>query len=89
MARVIFTSNLQRHLRCPPADIPGATVRAVLDGYFADHPRARRYILDDQNGLQRHIVVFVEDHPVSDRERLSDPLEADQTVFVFQALSGG
>jgi len=89
VARVTFTSNLQRHLDCPPAEMPGGTVREVLDGYFAKWPRARRYILDDQNGVQRHVVVFVGDHPVSDRQGLSDLVGEGQTIFVFQALSGG
>lgn len=89
MARVDFTSNLQRHLECPPQTVPGKTAREVLDNYFAAHPRARRYILDDQGAVQRHVVVFVGERPVTDRQRLSDPVGEEQTVFVFQALSGG
>lgn len=89
MARVEFTPNLQRHLECPARTVPGNTVRDVLDNYFASVPRARRYILDDQGAMQRHVVVFVGNHPVADRQRLSDPVTDEQTVFVFQALSGG
>ena len=29
MARVVFTTNLQRHLACPPADVTGRTVREI------------------------------------------------------------
>lgn len=89
MVRVVFTANLARHLRCPELDVPGNTVREVLDHYFAAHPQVRRYILDDQNALQRHVNVFVEDHPTSDRVMLSEPVAEGQTIFVFQALSGG
>ncbi len=89
MARVIFTANLQRHLECPEAEMPGGSAREVLDNYFAAYPKARRYILDDQGAVQRHVVVFIEDHPTRDRVRLSDSVSDGQTVFVFQALSGG
>lgn len=46
MAHVTFTQNLQRHVACPPRDIPiqGGTVRDVLEGYFAEEPRIRGYV---------------------------------------------
>ena len=89
MPRVVFTANLQRHLDCPSVEAPGATVRAVLDAVFAENPRLRSYILDDQGRLRKHVKVFVADQPVSDRTRLSDPVEGSEELFVFQALSGG
>ena len=49
VARVCFTQNLARHVRCPDvdadADVAGATVREVLDAYFAAHPHARSDVL--------------------------------------------
>lgn len=89
MARILFTANLERHLACPPGEVAGSTVGEVLRNYFAAHPGARRYLLDDQNALHRHVNVFVDAEPVRDRVRLSDAVPADATVFVFQALSGG
>jgi hypothetical protein len=89
MARVSFTPNIQRHVACPPTEADGATVREVLDRVFADNPRARSYVLDDQSGLRRHMIIFVDGQPVRDRARLSDPVTAASHVFVFQALSGG
>ncbi len=61
----------------------------MLDGYFAIYPRARLYILDDQGGLQRHMIAYVGDRLARDRRRLSDLVSEGQTVFIFQALSGG
>jgi molybdopterin converting factor small subunit len=89
MARVVFTANLQRHVRCPPADVPGRTVREVLDAVFAANPAARSYVLDEQGELRKHMTVFVNNEPIGDRVRLSDPVSAGDEVFVFQALSGG
>ena len=89
MPRVVFTANIQRHVTCPETSVPGTTVREVLDNVFADNPRARSYVLDDQAGLRRHMAVFVDGALIQDRERLSDPVRGDSTVAVFQALSGG
>jgi molybdopterin converting factor small subunit len=89
MARVVFTANLQRHVACPPADAPGATVREVLDALFARNERARGYVLDDQGALRRHMIVFINGDQIRDRVHLSDPVPAGAEVYVMQALSGG
>lgn len=89
MAKVTFTPNIQRHVACPATTAPGGTVREVLDAVFTGNPRARGYVLDDQGALRRHMTIFVDGHVITDRERLSDPVSADGSVYVFQALSGG
>src|SRR5437879_11431498 len=52
MAKVVFTTNVQRHVECPQAQASGATVREVLDSVFAGNPQARGYVLDDQAALR-------------------------------------
>jgi molybdopterin converting factor small subunit len=89
MARVVFTANMQRHVLCPEVEAAGATVRDVLEQVFADNPRARGYVLDDQAALRKHVTVFVDGAMIRDRARLSDAVGATSTVYVFQALSGG
>ena len=59
MARVNFTTNLRKHVQCPEEECDGATVREVLDAYFAKHPRVRSYMLDEHGELRHHVVVFV------------------------------
>lgn len=89
MPKVVFTPNIMRHVACPPSDVPGRTVREVLDAVFADNPRARGYVLDDQAALRKHMAVFVNGTAVGDRIRLSDPVPENGEVYVMQALSGG
>ena len=89
MPRVNFTGHLQRHLSCPPVDVPGATVRIALDAVFETNPQLRSYLLDDQGCLRRHVNVFVNDRAIGDRAALSDRLAPTDEVFVIQALSGG
>lgn len=89
MPRISFTSNLKRHLACPTAEVPGATVADALARVFADNPRLRSYLLDDQGHLRKHVVIYVNQQPVRDRVLLSDPVRGSDELFVFQALTGG
>lgn len=89
MATVSFTRALQRFLPAAPADVAGATVAEALAAAFASQPALRRYVLDDQGALRRHVAVYVNGRPVRDRARLTDAIGAADAIFVFQALSGG
>ncbi len=89
MPNVAFTDNIQRHVACPPTQAPGRTVREVLDHVFAQNPRARTYILDDQQALRRHMLIFVDGELIRDRTGLSDQVGEDSSIYVFQSLSGG
>jgi molybdopterin converting factor small subunit len=89
MARVSFTSALQRFLPAPSAEVEGATVGAALALVFASRPGLRGYVLDDQGALRRHVAVYVNGQPVRDRVRLTDPVGPHDEIYVFQALSGG
>jgi len=89
MARVVFTTNLQRHVPCPPTTVPASTVNEALSRVFEQNPRLRGYVLDEQGTLRKHMAVFVDGEVIKDRALLSDPLDPDAEVYVMQALSGG
>ena len=89
MAKVVFTSNLMRHLPAPPAEVAGATVREVLLATFEKNPLLRGYILDDQGHLRKHMVIFVDGEIIRDRIAQSDAVSGSSEVYVMQALSGG
>ena len=89
MATVSFTPNLQRHVQCPTTTADGSTVREVLDRVFADNPRLRGYVVDEQGALRYHMLVFVDGNQIVDRQRLSDAVKPASEIYVMQALSGG
>ena len=89
MAKVVFTSNVQRHVVCPEVEAPGRTVREVLDNVVAENAQARGYVLDDQSALRKHMAIFVDGRMIRDRARLADPVDDRSTIRIFQALSGG
>lgn len=89
MVRVVFTANLKRHVECPEVEVPGATVRQVLDHVFDANANLRGYVLDEQGSLRKHMGIVVDGAVLSDRQRLSDTVRAGGTIYVMQALSGG
>jgi sulfur-carrier protein len=90
MAFVSFTRHLQRFFPTLEAgEVPGATVRELIEELERRHPGLAHYIVDETGRLRRHVNVFVGEEPVRDRTKLSDPLAPDARVFILQALSGG
>ncbi len=85
MPKVVFTSHLSRHVDALPATVDGTTVRAALDQVFGCNQRLRGYLLDDQNRLRPHVVVFVD----GTRAGLDEPVGSTSEIYVMQALSGG
>jgi sulfur-carrier protein len=89
MPRVVFAPALQRHVPLAPVTVDGTTVRAVIDAALDGNERARRYILDDQSALRKHMLIFVDGSLIADRRGLSDPVTPASEIYVFQSLSGG
>lgn len=89
MPRVVFTSNLQRHVNCPETEVAAGTLRTVLAQVFTAQPQARGYVLDEQGHLRKHVTVFIDGQRVRDRERLDEAVGASSEVYVMQALTGG
>lgn len=89
MARIEFTSHLRRQIDCPSREVGGATLRESLEEVFADNPNLRSYILDDQQGVRQHVMIFLDGEPIDDRIHLSDPVNDTSEIYVMQALSGG
>ena len=85
MPRVVFTSNLQRHVARPEAAVRGVTVREALENVFKKEAKMRGYVLDEQGELRRHVHVYVGGR----RAALSDAVEPSSEIFVLQALTGG
>jgi molybdopterin synthase sulfur carrier subunit len=89
MPRVIFTGHLRRYLDASSIEVPGTTIREALDRVFAERPRLRGYVLDEQGKLRRHVVVYLRGAPVADRTALADAVGPAEEIYVLQALSGG
>ncbi len=89
MVGVTFAKAFRRHVDCPDQAVPGTTVRAVLDAYFAEHPAVKSYVLDEAGAVRKHVAVFHNDDLIIDRSQLSDAVVDGDRLQIFQALSGG
>lgn len=89
MPTVEFTANLANQTQAPKCLVDGATVRECLHGVFELYPNLRGYVLDDQNAIRQHVVVFVDGTAIRDRRTQTDAVRPDSELFVMQALSGG
>lgn len=89
MAKVVFTSHIARHVWCPESRVSADTLGAALEQVFKTHPRVRDYVLDEQGGLRKHVVVFIDGQRVHDRHKLSDRVGEASEIYVLQALTGG
>jgi hypothetical protein len=89
VAHLYFTPNLARQIECPPDSLAAATVAELFETYFSRWPGVRGYVLDDQGVVRKHVKVIIDDAYLQDRRALSDTLQPDSKVYVFQLLSGG
>ena len=60
----------------------------ALSTVFAQNPRLKSYIVDDQERLRKHVTIFLNGEMLTDR-RLNHPVGPTDEIYVFQALSGG
>lgn len=89
MPTVSFTSALQRFVAAPSAEVQGGTVGEALAAVFAARPALRGYVLDDQGAVRRHVSIYVNGEPITDRARLGDKVGPRDEIYVLQALTGG
>lgn len=92
MPRVETTRHLHRffpQLDAASLRVDGTTVAEVLASLEAIAPGITFYVCDERGRLRRHVNIFVGEHLVSDRQKLSDPVASDTRVLIMQALSGG
>jgi hypothetical protein len=89
MAQLIFTQQLGRFLTVPQVDTGADDLRSALDATFAEHPRLRGYVLDEQGQLRENVVIFIDGQRTRERKILDDALAPDSKVYILQALSGG
>jgi sulfur-carrier protein len=91
MARVKFTRHLVRFFPNLGDNVAvnGRTVADVITNLNLQYPGFGAYIVDERGSLRKHVNVFVAGELISDRKTLSDPVQKEDKVYIFQALSGG
>jgi hypothetical protein len=92
MPTVEMTHHLYRffpQLTNRSISVPPGSVAEVLRSVNEIAPGFTDYIVDEHGALRRHVNLCVNDSVVIDKNKLSDKVPDDATVYIFQALSGG
>ncbi|MDN3638794.1 MoaD/ThiS family protein [Simiduia curdlanivorans] len=92
MASLEVTRHLYRffpQLENAQLSLPAGSVAEVLAAVERQVPGFCDYVLDEQGRLRRHVNLCVNNNLLIDRNGLSDRVGEKDTLFVFQALSGG
>ena len=97
MATLTFAPALARWRTAEPSvdaeawrvSAVGATLHELFEDVFRNHPTLRGYVLDERGTLRHHVVVFVDDEPLHEKQNLGGAIAPNADIQVFQALSGG
>lgn len=91
MAQVKFTRHLFRYFPDLQnnTEVEGQTVADIISNLDAQHPGLAAYVVDERGVLRKHVNIFLGDNLIHDRQTLSDPVQENDKVYIFQALSGG
>jgi sulfur-carrier protein len=87
---VKFTSALKKFFPAlTDTEVQAETVGTAINALERYHPGITSYLLDDTGQLRPHVNVFIEKDLIADRQTLSDRVKENDTLTIFQALSGG
>lgn len=92
MPTVEMTQHLYRffpQLQKQTITVPAGSVAEVLHAVNDIAPGFTDYVLNEHGALRRHVNLSINNSIVIDRKKLSDRVQDNDTVYIFQALSGG
>lgn len=92
MPTVEMTSHLYRffpELKNRKIVVPAGSVAEVLGEVDKIVSGFSDYILDERGALRRHVKISINNTILIDKKALSDHVQDDGTVYIFQALTGG
>jgi sulfur-carrier protein len=84
--KVLIPGALRSYTESGETEAAGATLSAVLADLDRQYPGIRFRMIDEQDGIRRHIRIFVNGEQVRD---LAQALDAADELVIVQALSGG
>ncbi|MBI2257002.1 MAG: MoaD/ThiS family protein [Proteobacteria bacterium] len=89
MARISFTAHLRKIAPAGATQVQAPTLGRALSEIFARAPKLKGYVVDEQDRLRRHVVIFVNGMRLAPVGWADVALHDDDDVYVMQALSGG
>ena len=91
MAQVKYTRHLFRYFPDLQnnTEIEGKTIADIIANLDSQHPGLAAYVVDERGVLRKHVNIFLGENLIHDRQTLSDSVQKNDQIYIFQALSGG
>ena len=90
MPLVKFTSALKRfHADLTEVEVQGNTIAEVVQAIGEKHPKLPGYLTDERGALRKHVNIFIGDKIINDKQKLQDPVNDNDGIFIMQAIPGG
>ncbi len=89
MATVHFTAHLRKVAPSGGTKVAAGTLGSALEEVFANSPRLKAYVVDEQNRLRRHVVLFLNGERLTPGDWPGRVVAEGDEIYVMQALSGG
>lgn len=90
MPTVKFTKALKRFFpELADTTIEGTNLKEALTEVDRSYPGLKRYLLDDNGSLRKHVNIFIDGNLLSNRDTLNESFTEHSEIYIIQALSGG
>ena len=90
MAKISCTSSLKRFFpSLEKEDIQADTLLESIDRMNQLYPGFKAYVLDEHENLREFLHIYVNDELLKERKNLAVKLNAETTIYIAQAISGG
>jgi molybdopterin converting factor small subunit len=70
-------------------EVPGGTVRDVIDGLVRQHPSLEAQLVAPDGDLNRFVNAFLNDTDIRHLEGLDTPVGERDTLVLLPAMAGG
>jgi molybdopterin synthase sulfur carrier subunit len=70
-------------------EVPGTTVREVIDGLVASYPGLRTQLLTSDGALSSFVNVFLNDTDIRHLDALETPIGERDSLVLLPAMAGG
>lgn len=90
MPTVEFTDVLRRFFpELQPTQTEEGSLYDIVAHLDQQYPGLRNYVLDDQGNVRKHVAIAVNGAFVREKTARAILLDADASLLILQALSGG
>jgi len=70
-------------------EVTGATVGEAIEALLRKFPGLRQQLIAEDGGLNRFVIVYLNDEDIRYLKELATPLDGRDTIVILPAMAGG